>query len=251
MGRLQAIIFDYDGVLADTEPLHLRALQETLGAAGVDLRADTYFERYLGLDDEGVFRAVSDDQGLGWPPDRFSRLVEDKARRFRRNLVHLVPGSTRHGARPATDGILFPGVAPRLLEWSAVLPLAIASGSLREEIEPVLRANGLNRAVPVIVAAGETERGKPWPDPYIRALELLASARGPVAEPLAASLCVAVEDSPWGIDSAHAAGMKVAAVTTSYPAERLASADVVAESLARLDLDALERLVCSGQSARR
>jgi beta-phosphoglucomutase len=233
---LQAIVFDYDGVLADTEPLHLRAFQETLAPRGVDLTRARYFEDYLGLDDEGVFAAVSTGLGLYWARLEIRALVEEKAQRFQE--------------LSATERVLYPGAAERLREWSRRVPVAIASGSLRREIELVLDAEGLRSAVPVIVAAGETANGKPAPDPYVRALELLGGSRAAAAGPLVPSRCVAVEDSPWGIDSAHAAGLEVVAVATSYPAARLASAEEVVPTLASLDLAFLDRLVCRAGSAR-
>lgn len=273
---LQAVIFDYDGVLADTERLHLRAMQETLSPMGVALPEADYFERYLGLDDEGVFRAVSDAHRLRWTDELLATLVADKAERFQRTLATIVeqiarqkpratsesrratpespratpdvpratPDAPRATPEPprATATILFPGAASCLAACSRHVPVAIASGSLREEIEMVLDAEGLRELVPVIVAAGETERGKPYPDPYLRALALLQAARDPRLEPLEAGRCVVIEDSPWGIDAARAAGMKVAAVATSYRPDRL-SADLVVDRLQDLDLEALEKLV--------
>jgi beta-phosphoglucomutase-like phosphatase (HAD superfamily) len=227
--RLQAIVFDYDGVLADTEPLHLLAFQRALAPRGVTLARDRYFEDLLGLDDEGVFEAVSAQEGLGWTRKEVAVLVEDKALRFREAT--------------AERRVLFPGVAERLRQWSRAVPIAIASGSLRHEIEHVLEAESILDVVPVIVAAGETENGKPAPDPYLRALALLAARRPPGGEVLDASRSVAVEDSPWGIDSARAAGMKAVALSTSYPPERLNGADAVLASFESLDLGMLDRLV--------
>jgi beta-phosphoglucomutase len=232
---LQAIVFDYDGVLADTEPLHLRAFQETLMPRGVELTRGRYYEDYLGLDDEGVFAAVSTDLGLYWAKLEIRALVEEKAQRFK--------------DLSATERVLFPGAAERLRDWSREVPVAIASGSLRHEIELVLEVESLRDAVEVIVAAGETENGKPSPDPYIRALALLGEGGG--GRPVQPSRCVAVEDSPWGIESAHAAGMKVVAVATSYPPARLSEAEAIVPHLASLDLALLDSLVCRAQAARR
>jgi beta-phosphoglucomutase len=234
---LHAIVFDYDGVLADTEPLHLRAFQETLAGHDVVLTRESYFEDYLGLDDDGVFRAVAARSGRDWAADAIRRLIEEKARRF--------------CDISASERVLFPGVAERLREWSRRAPIAIASGSLRHEIEQVLDAEGLLDVVPVIVAAGETANGKPAPDPYLRALDLIAAARPSGRGRLDAASCVAVEDSPWGVDSAHAAGMRAIAVTTSYAATRLASADAVVPAFGDLDLVLFERTVCTPARGRR
>jgi beta-phosphoglucomutase-like phosphatase (HAD superfamily) len=231
---LQAIVFDYDGVLADTEPLHLRAFQETLATRGVELTSARYFDDYLGLDDAGVLGAVSAEHGLGWTRLEIRALTAEKAQRFQ--------------DLSSTERVLFAGAADRLRQWGRQVPIAIASGSLRHEIEHVLEVERLRDVVPVIVAAGETPNGKPAPDPYIRALELLGGLPGAVA--VEAARCLAVEDSPWGIDSARGAGMRVIAVTTSYPAARLAAADVVVPGLASVDLPLLDAVVCSPTRAR-
>lgn len=252
--NLQAIIFDYDGVLADTERLHLRAMQETLAPLRIGLREDEYFERYLGLDDEGVFRAIGEDRKLGWGEDVLQGLVADKASRFQATLAAVVNRAPNAaGAPPAGPQmpLLFPGAAERLAAWSREVGVAIASGSIRTEIEQVLEAEGLLHVVSAIVAAGETERGKPFPDPYVRALDLLQSRRDLELEPLAAGRCLVIEDSPWGIDAARAAGMKVVAVATSYRADRLAAADLVVEQLQDLDLGRLEKVVGGSPTDRR
>jgi beta-phosphoglucomutase len=221
---LQAIVFDYDGVLADTEPLHLRAFQETLAGHGLALSDADYYEHYLGLDDAGVFRAVVEREGESCSETDVREFVDRKAQRFLN-----ISGTAR---------VLYPGVAARLREWSGRVPIAIASGSLRHEIELVLEREGLTGLVPVIVAAGETASGKPAPDPYVRALEQLSAG----GRALDACRSVAVEDSPWGIDSARGAGMKAVALATSYPPARLAGADAVVSAFDDLDLDLFNRL---------
>jgi len=206
-------VFDFDGVLADTEPLHLRAFQQALAPSGVTLETADYYSRYLGFDDSGVFHALSRHRGLGWTDADVARLLEVKARSFRTILE----------GHP----VLFDGVAERVREWAGQVAFAIASGALREEIDLVLQASGLRSFFPVIVAAGDTTSGKPAPDPYLAALGRLgADARHSVA----------VEDSVWGIESAQAAGMKVVAVATSYPPDRLTGADDVVTAFGELTL---------------
>jgi beta-phosphoglucomutase-like phosphatase (HAD superfamily) len=216
---LQAVVFDFDGVLANTEPLHLRAFQDTLAARGVGLDQEAYSGRYLGFDDRTVFESIASDRGLDWSAAEIDRLVGAKAARFRA-LVEVQP-------------VLFDGVAQRVREWAAQVPIAIASGALRGEIEFVLGAARLGSLFRVIVAAGETPLGKPAPDPYRAAIDRLR------VDPRRA---VAVEDSVWGIESARGAGMKVAAVATSCPRERLAGADAVVTAFGDLTLPRLEEL---------
>ena len=92
---LQAIVFDFDGVIADSEPLHLRAFQQALGDAGLELDRSEYFTKYLGYDDVGVFEALSRDRALGWAPTRIADLVALKGRKLQAMM---------HGGE-----VLFPG----------------------------------------------------------------------------------------------------------------------------------------------
>ncbi|HEY3382795.1 MAG TPA: HAD family phosphatase [Vicinamibacterales bacterium] len=215
---LEAVVFDFDGVLADTEPLHFSTIRATLEARGVPLSFEEYGERYLGYDDAGVFRAVARDRGLAWDAREIDALVQSKGQIFRR-LAAETP-------------VLFAGVAERLREWSAHVPMGIASGAFRDEIVMVLDSAGLSGMVRTIVGAGETTRHKPEPEPYLRALELL----GPNLTP---GRCVAIEDSPWGITSAREARMKVVALTTSCSSDRLFDAHHLVRSFEDLSLDLL------------
>jgi HAD superfamily hydrolase (TIGR01509 family) len=212
----RALVLDFDGVIADTEPLHLRAFQEVLGEAGFTLTADAYAERYLGFDDEGAFRAVAADQGRPLSDAVVATFVRRK--------------SSLLDAALETHDVLFPGAAEAIRTLSAALPLAIASGALRREIVAVLERAGLLGCFQVIIAAGDTAAGKPAPDPYVKAVGILD---------LPASRAAAVEDSHWGLESARAAGLRTVAVTTSYPAASFPEADLVVPDLASLTLERL------------
>jgi beta-phosphoglucomutase-like phosphatase (HAD superfamily) len=139
--------------------------------------------------------------------------------------------------------VRFPGVADRVRPFAASVPLAIASGALPHEIELILGAAGLRDAFQVVVGAGDTPLSKPAPDPYMRAVQLLQD-RGLVPRDAdAATRCVAIEDSKWGIQSAKRAGLTCVGVTTSYDASELTDADLVTDSVARLSLVILRGLV--------
>lgn len=194
---------------------------------GIHLPAVEYYERYLGYDDEGAFRAVLSDRGLAPRDGEIARLIDEKAQLLPRLL--------------AGPGILVPGAAECLSRLGALLPMAIASGARREEIELVLDARGLRHHFDVIVAAGETPRSKPHPDPYAHALALLAE-RGRVPSSTDPAHCVAIEDSHWGIASARAAGLRCIGLTTSYPREALTDADLVVEALDEVTPALLGRL---------
>lgn len=224
-----AIVFDFDGVLANSEPLHLRAFQETLRAlAGIELTPEEYYARYLGYDDEGVVRTVLADRGLADGESQIAALVADKTRRL--------PGLL------SSPHVLMPGAAACVSRLAASCPLAIASGARRDEIELVLRAAGLAGHFDPIVAAGETRRGKPHPDPFAHAVHLLTE-RGRIPADTRASRCVAVEDSHWGLESARMAGLRSVGITSSYPREELAAADRVIDSLDELTIELLAQVV--------
>ena len=223
---LRAIVFDFDGVIADSEPLHFRGYRDILAEEGVTLTEADYYARYLGFDDVGAFEAVAAQHGLAWNGARIADLVARKAVRLE--------------ALERDVSVLFPGAADAVRRAAAAMPVAIASGARGEEIRRVLAREHLLSCFAAIVAAEDTAVSKPAPDPYLRALALLAPAFG---DRLRAAECVAIEDSHWGLESARAAGLRTVAVTNTYRADELA-ADLTISSLQDMDLDRLAGL-CS------
>ena len=221
---LQGIVLDFDGVIVNSEPLHLRSYQAVLAEDGVSLSAREYYERYVGLDDVAVFQALARDRGFDGGAAYVNELVTRKSSRVQALLAERVP--------------VYPGAPERIREFAAAVPVAVASGALRREIVQVLEAAGLDRIVRVIVAAGDTPRGKPAPDPYAAAVERLGEAAGAALEP---RRVVAVEDTRTGLESARTAGLRTVAVTTTYPAQALA-ADLVVPDLGTLTLSRLASL---------
>jgi beta-phosphoglucomutase len=205
---ISAIVFDFDGVLADSEPLHLHAYQEVLSSMGATLPREEYYARYLGYDDEGVFRALSDDRGWDLTAKQISTLIAEKTAAF----AQAVAGSD----------VLYRGASECVRSLAAVWPLGISSGALRGDIEPILRRGGIDRHFRFIVAAGDTAESKPAPDPYRRAAEMHG---------FPAASCVAIEDSRWGILSAKGAGMWCVGITHTYPVPELMDADAIVASL--------------------
>jgi beta-phosphoglucomutase len=184
---VRAIVFDFDGVIANSEPLHFRAYRDVLLEEQVVLTDRDYYDRYLGYDDRGAFEAIAADRHRTWS--------------------------------------------------NALVPIAVASGALGQEIRRVLDRSQLARCFSAIVAAEDTRRSKPAPDPYLRAVALLADAHGPL-EP---ADCVAVEDSRWGLESARAAGLRTVGVAHTYASEALAAADLVIPSMLAFDPVALQK----------
>ena len=203
-----AVVFDFDGVLVDSEPLHLASYQEVLAALGVVLTREDYYANLLGYSDEDVFRVIGAQHGWTWNSGQIAALISQKSEVF--------------DAAVASGSVLYPGAARCIERLAATFPLGIASGALAHEIETVLRGAHLRDHFRFIVGAGETANSKPAPDPYLRAAEL--HGRPP-------SECVAIEDSRWGIESAKTAGMKCIGITNTYPASELTTADRVIASL--------------------
>ncbi len=216
---IAAIVFDFDGVIVDSEPLHLRAYQEVLEPLGVSLPREEYYARYLGYDDVGVFTAVGESRGWSMDEEKVRTLIAEKTRVF----DQMMAGADH----------LYPGAAECVARLSSVYPLGIASGALRHEIEMTLNGSGLARHFRFIVASGDTAASKPAPDPYARAAEL--HGRPP-------SACLAIEDSRWGIESAKTAGLWCIGITNTYPVSELLEADAIITSLDELTPELIERV---------
>ncbi len=226
MRPLHAVILDFDGVIADSEGLHLRAFQEVLSGTGLALADETYYQHYLGFDDLGVLRSLAADAGQPLSGERLDALAAAKGRRYE--------------VLASQGEVLFPGAADFIRAASAAVPLAIASGALTHEIEDVLKRTGLRGHVLAVVGADQTAQSKPAPDPYLEAFARIGAATGRTLDP---RRTVAVEDSRWGLESARAAGLRTVAVTNTYAAEALTGhAELVVAGLATLHLEALDRL---------
>jgi beta-phosphoglucomutase len=223
---LHAIILDFDGVIADSERLHLRAYQDVLDGTGLTLTDAAYFDRYLGFDDFGVLRALAADTGRSLPAAAIETLVAAKGRRY--------------DTLASQGEMLFPGAADFIRQAAVAVPLAIASGALTHEIEHVLEQAGLRGQLLAVLGADQTAQSKPAPDPYLEAFTRMQAAIGRTLDP---RRTVAVEDSRWGLESARAAGLRTVAVTNTYAADALAAhAELVVPGLDTLRLDALDRL---------
>ena len=224
---LQAIVFDFDGVIANSEPLHLLAFQQALAEDGVELSATDYYSRYLGYDDVGMFEALGRDRGMPMESERVTELVLRKGDRMQDLL--------RSGS------VVFPGALEFIREAAAAVPIAIASGALRHEIDEILDAAGIALLFKTIVASGDTPESKPSPAPYQLAFEQLRAETGELLDP---RRIVAIEDSRWGLESARGAGLRCVGVTNSYPARALeGAAELIVEGLGALTLAELDRLV--------
>jgi beta-phosphoglucomutase len=217
---LRAIVFDFDGVIANSEPLHFQAFRDVLAGEGLALSERDYYDRYLGFDDVGVFRAV------GVETKRIDDLVKQKAVRLE--------------ALERDVSILFPGAAAAVRRLAASVPLAIASGAIGAEIRRLLEREKLSQFFVTVVSADDTVKSKPAPDPYLQAVAQLDAACGGHLSPRE---CVAIEDSRWGLESARTAGLRTVGIAHTYDAGTLV-ADLVVDALDRLEIGSL-RSICS------
>ena len=218
---LRAIIFDCDGVIADTEPLHFAALQRVLAEEGFKLTEEDYYQNYLAFDDRGCFRKAFSNLTT----ERLAELIDRKA-------SYIEPAMRAHLR-------LFPGAADFIRRAARAYPLVVASGALRREIEMVLEAGGVRDCFLAIVSAEDVARGKPDPESFLKAHAIL-NAHADI--PISPAECLVIEDSLHGVEAARLASMPVLAVTNSYPKDQLLQADLVVESLDGLSLDPLQAL---------
>jgi HAD superfamily hydrolase (TIGR01509 family) len=225
---LKAVIFDCDGVLVDTEPLHYRAFQRVLAPLGLGHTYEHYLERYIGFDDRDAFLEAFREASRPIDGAILTQLM-----RAKEQVLQAMIG----------NGISsFPGVIPLVRELAARgIPLAVASGALRQEVDAFIGGLGLTGVFSVIVAADDVKQSKPNPETYLRALEQLH--RNGVLGVLEAGSCIAIEDTPAGIQAAKEAGVHVIGVTNSFPADQLEAADQVVESLGELSVEGLVRLI--------
>ena len=227
MNSLTAIIFDFDGVIADTEPLHFAGFRQTLAEIGIGLSESDYYANYLGYDDRGCFMAALAAHQRSIDPSAITHLMQRKAQAYLESVKdHLV---------------IFPGVREFVREAAAAYPLAIASGALRHEIEVILEQAGLRKEFLYITSAEDVTRGKPDPQPFLHALNgLNRQCREQV---ITAGSCLVIEDSIPGIRGAKTAGMKVLAVANTHTIQDLHEAHAVAQSVSQIRLSELrERL---------
>jgi beta-phosphoglucomutase len=214
MPRVTALVFDFNGTLSHDEPVLCAVYQELFGEWGRPLPEAAYYEQLCGLSEEAII--------AGWLGVEGSELERLVAERIRRYIERAADGST----------ILEP-VRAAVRYAAKRVPVALCSGAFRAEIEPVLAGAGIESEIRFLVTADDVVNGKPAPDGYLRAIELLGAddSRDGV---------VAFEDTEAGVASAKAAGLRCLAVRSTLPDERLRLAD---ELIDGIDVDLVRRLL--------
>jgi HAD superfamily hydrolase (TIGR01509 family) len=223
---IRAIIFDLDGTLANTEPLHYEAFARILRRERIELDRGDYFHRLIGFDDHDCFATVLKDNGRRPTGAKLADLIARKAAAYQ--------------AMIAERDVTFPGAVDFVRRCAERFPLILATGTLRVEAEDILKRAGVRDLFVGIVAAEDVEHGKPAPDCFEKALGQLGFLLR-LRPPLEPSQCLVVEDTPAGVEAARRAGMRVLALCHDASADDLKAADVVCKSIAEVDLDEVLR----------
>ena len=225
---LKAVIFDFDGVITDSEVLHLRAFNRSLVPFGIEITMKDYYQNYLGFSDFDCYRVLIEKGLLKIDEQQINDILKIKSRIFEE--------LTR------TEGRTIEGVHEFLtmLEQNKI-PMAICSGSLLVEIELMLDEAKLRHFFTTIVSAEQVKKGKPHPEGFLLSLLKLNEVCTPHIN---SKECVVIEDSQWGLKAAKDAGMHTIGVTNSYDADQLTLAEKVVSRLTELTLDDLYQL-CS------
>ena len=235
---IRAIIFDFNGVIADDETPHVICFQQALAEENLVLTKEEYYGLYLGMDERTCTRMLLINRDGVCDERKLLRIAERKADLFR---IY----TARHKPQ------LFPGVVDFVKAANTRYRLAIASGGRRAQIDAALAGTPIERDFEVIVAAEDCPIGKPDQAIYSLTCERLNAERPIFSEPIKPAQCLIIEDSLAGIQAAKAAGMKVMALATTYPLDKLGEADLTFENFQGVTPEAvISRLARIGHESR-
>lgn len=223
---LKAIIFDFNGIIADDEPIHFELFARVMSEEGITIPREEYNRLYLHLNDRDAFQTALAMNRRPVLPGHISKLIQKKSNYYNKLI--------------SNRDILFPDAADFIKSTAAHYPLAIASGALNEEIAFILGRGGLMEHFPIIIGAEKAVQGKPHPECYLKALSGLNDFLRKIP-PMKASEVLVIEDSVGGIEGAHRAGMVCLAITNSYPRQELLKADYIFDSLSEIDLKQVQK----------
>ena len=225
---LRAVIFDFNGVIVDDEPIHQEIFQRVMKEEGVFLSEEEYQEKYLALDDRSCFQQILQVNHRADDDSALEELIRRKAAYYAEAIRQRL--------------IFFPGVLDLIPQAAQRYRLAIGSGAARREIEQILNRGNVRQYFEVIVSAQDFLDPKPSPEVFLKTLALLNQSNPDTSPALSADECLVIEDSVAGVEAARSAGMKCLAVSNSYPSQRLKEANLVVPSLMGIDLERLESL---------
>jgi beta-phosphoglucomutase len=226
---LRAIIFDFNGVILNDEPLHFRSIRDTVARLGIDLSEEDYWGRYLPLDDGSCLDAICADNSVQLSSEQRRSALAHKAEFYRHLLRDQYP--------------LCAGAGQFVRSAAEKYPIALASGARRDEIERALGSTGLRSCFTVIVAAEDFTRGKPHPESFLLALSKLNAQLNGNSRAIEPAECLVIEDSVGGVHGARTAGMVCLAVTNSYSREKLVAANLIVSSLEEVSVESLPGLL--------
>ena len=220
------MIFDFDGVISDSEPCHFAAYNKVLIDFGIQISKQEYYAKYLGFTDYELFETIKKEYNTDFKGASIEQLVEQKAEVFQeliRQADHLIDGIVELIGELKKNNI----------------KIAINSGATAADIRVMLAGSAIEDSFDVIVSADDITKGKPDPQGYEFALKKLNAVSD---SSIWAKQCVVIEDSRWGITSAKKAGMHTVAVTNSYTADELKDAEMIIDSVRQLKIRDMRKL---------
>jgi beta-phosphoglucomutase len=223
---LKAVIFDFDGVISDTEPTHLQAFNKVLSKYKIEISQTDYYKDYLGLNDYEGFKEMAKAHNLQLDDEEIEDLITQKGKIFEelaKTESNIIEGITEFLSMLKQNNIR----------------MSICSGAVRSDIDAILSGTGLLGFFEVIITANDVKESKPDPAGLNMTLQRLNEMRDNVILP---TECVVVEDSPWGLEAARKAGIHTLAVTNSYPADELKKAEKSVNNLGTVTITELQEM---------
>ena len=206
MNQMKIIIFDFDGVILDSENSHFIAFNEGLKNLNINISEDEYYSKYISLDDRGVITNVVNDKNISVTNEEIDMIIKNKNDFFESRLID--------------NSKLFPGVEELIIQLSKNFVLSIGSGANRSEIIKTLKNNNIYDYFEIIVSADEVNNPKPNPETYNRVLDNINTDFN-------INEIIVIEDSPGGIEAAKSAGLKCIAITNTFDNKELGKADII------------------------
>ena len=203
---MKIIIFDFDGVILDSENSHFIAFNEGLKNLNINISEDEYYSKYISLDDRGVITNVVNDKNISVTNEEIDMIIKNKNDYFESRLID--------------NSKLFPGVEELIIQLSKNFVLSIGSGANRSEIIKTLKNNNIYDYFEIIVSANEVNNPKPNPETYNRVLDNINTDFN-------INEIIVIEDSPGGIEAAKSAGLKCIAITNTFNNKELGKADII------------------------
>ena len=217
------IIFDFDGVIYDSESLHLKGFNHALIPLKKEISRDIYYKDYCSFDDNGVFTSLLKNEGVDFDKNLIDKLIEEKHKYFDSNHEE----QTR----------IYPGVLDLIYKLSKKYILAIGSGARRDEILRILKKENIANHFEVIISANETSYPKPNPETYIKVLEDVNNS-----EQINPEEVVVIEDTPKGVTAAKLAQMKTIGITNAVESSRLSEADKIVSDYLEINEELIDSL---------